>query len=127
MNAASHRFRWWLICAGALLLIGCGQTLEAPPQSSTVGIAPVAPRTASARTTATDCCRPASGAGDGLLRMPDPAAARVRRAGKVEPTVVRNASPPGPPPAGMVWIPPGRFSMGSDYAPFADARPIHTV
>jgi formylglycine-generating enzyme required for sulfatase activity len=27
----------------------------------------------------------------------------------------------------MLWIPPGRFSMGSDYAPFGDARPIHTV
>ena len=27
----------------------------------------------------------------------------------------------------MVWIPAGRFSMGSNYAPFADARPIHPV
>jgi len=27
----------------------------------------------------------------------------------------------------MAWIPPGRFSMGSDYGPFGDARPIHSV
>ena len=27
----------------------------------------------------------------------------------------------------MVWIPAGRFAMGSDYEPFADARPIHPV
>jgi formylglycine-generating enzyme required for sulfatase activity len=27
----------------------------------------------------------------------------------------------------MAWIPPGRFSMGSDYGPFGDARPIHAV
>src|SRR5690348_16684687 len=27
----------------------------------------------------------------------------------------------------MVWIPPGKFSMGSAYEPFGDARPIHTV
>ena len=35
--------------------------------------------------------------------------------------------PPGPAPEGMAWIPPGRFSMGSDYGPFGDARPIHAV
>ena len=27
----------------------------------------------------------------------------------------------------MVWIPAGRFSMGSNYMPFTDARPIHPV
>jgi formylglycine-generating enzyme required for sulfatase activity len=27
----------------------------------------------------------------------------------------------------MVWVPAGRFSMGSDYEPFPDARPIHGV
>ena len=59
--------------------------------------------------------------------MPDPSAARVPNAGPVAPTVVAKVTAPGPAPPGMVWISPGRFSMGSDYAPFADARPIHTV
>src|SRR5205807_1805017 len=31
------------------------------------------------------------------------------------------------PPRGMVWIPPGRFRMGSQHEAFTDARPIHTV
>lgn len=48
-------------------------------------------------------------------------------AGRVEPTVVRRGPAPGAAPKGMVWIPPGRFAMGSAYGPFDDARPIHTV
>lgn len=32
-----------------------------------------------------------------------------------------------PIPAGMVWIPAGRFAMGSSYGPFEDARPIHYI
>lgn len=47
--------------------------------------------------------------------------------GTVEPTVVYSRTPTGKVPGGMVWIPPGRFSMGSPYTPFADSRPIHTV
>ncbi len=31
------------------------------------------------------------------------------------------------PPPGMVWIPTGRFTMGSGEAMFPDARPLHTV
>ena len=60
-------------------------------------------------------------------RLPDPASARVPGAGEVEPTVIREVAPPAPAPEGMAWIPPGRFSMGSDYGPFGDARPIHAV
>jgi formylglycine-generating enzyme len=60
-------------------------------------------------------------------RMPDPEAACVADAGPVEPTTVRDADAPGPAPEGMVWVPAGRFSMGSTYSPFADARPIHPV
>ncbi len=62
-----------------------------------------------------------------LARLPDPADARVPGAGAVVPTEIRDPAPPGPDPEGMAWIPPGRFAMGSDYEPFADARPIHAV
>ena len=61
------------------------------------------------------------------VRLPDPASAHVEGAGETVPTVVRDVPSPGPVPDGMAWIPPGRFAMGSDYAPFGDARPIHAV
>jgi formylglycine-generating enzyme required for sulfatase activity len=60
-------------------------------------------------------------------RLPDPTDGVVKDAGSVEATEVRDVPPPGAAPEGMVWVPPGKFSMGSDYQPFGDARPIHTV
>ena len=52
-------------------------------------------------------------------------------------TIANTAQPPGPAPEGMVWIPGGEFSMGSDGkcdgksccspATVADALPIHRV
>src|SRR4051812_19490705 len=53
-----------------------------------------------------------------------------------EPTKPNPAPAPGPAPEGMVWIPGGEFSMGSDDPrkcvcggndPMPDARPIHRV
>jgi sulfatase modifying factor 1 len=51
------------------------------------------------------------------------------------PTVVNQGKPVGAPPAGMVWIPGGEFSMGSGDAaemcgtnePVFDAQPVHRV
>jgi sulfatase modifying factor 1 len=54
------------------------------------------------------------------------------------PTVANDDTPPGPPPAGMTWIPGGEFSMGAvdplgqDANPVGmqatrDSRPIHRV
>jgi formylglycine-generating enzyme len=63
-------------------------------------------------------------------------AARVSAAASFERTL-ENAKPaPGEPPAGMVWIPGGEFSMGAAESPAmnmvgmqatADSRPIHRV
>ena len=54
-----------------------------------------------------------------------------------QPTVANSIPPPGPSPAGMVWIPGGEFSMGAQdpaemhYAvrmqATSDSRPIHRV
>lgn len=52
------------------------------------------------------------------------------------PTIENTAPPPGPTPEGMVWVPGGEFSMGSEDPrgnmcggpdAMADARPIHRV
>jgi formylglycine-generating enzyme len=53
------------------------------------------------------------------------------------PTVENQRTPPGPPPAGMVWIPGGEFSMGANdpqtltdpvgMQATTDSRPVHRV
>ena len=57
--------------------------------------------------------------------------------GTFEPTVANPQAPRGTPPAGMVWIPGGAFSMGAQDPPdmddevgmqaTADSRPVHRV
>lgn len=47
--------------------------------------------------------------------------------GTLEPPVISSATAPGPAPDGMVWIPGGEFSMGSEAPDMPDARPFHRV
>jgi formylglycine-generating enzyme required for sulfatase activity len=41
--------------------------------------------------------------------------------------VIDTGDAPAPAPEGMVWIPGGEFSMGSEDAEMRDARPFHRV
>lgn len=41
--------------------------------------------------------------------------------------MVNDTTPPGPAPAGMVWIPGGVFTMGCDDCGMPDAEPLHLV
>ena len=42
-------------------------------------------------------------------------------------TVINPTPPPGPAPAGMVWIPGGTFWMGCEDCQMPDALPLHLV
>src|SRR5204862_5646588 len=42
-----------------------------------------------------------------------------------EEAAINKTPPPGPAPEGMVWIPGGKFWMGTEEAP--DADPVHLV
>jgi sulfatase modifying factor 1 len=67
---------------------------------------------------------------------PVPSKPRAESTSAFQPTVVSTNPSPGQPPAGMVWIPGGEFSMGSEDPRGAvcggpdamqDARPVHRV
>ena len=47
--------------------------------------------------------------------------------GVIEAPVIDTVSAPVPAPEGMVWIPGGEFSMGSEASEMRDARPFHRV
>jgi formylglycine-generating enzyme required for sulfatase activity len=75
------------------------------------------------------------------LKSPSLEGSRSQHAHRVTfaPTVENGPTRPGPPPAGMVWIPGGEFSMGAAPIgdepgggpgcgdPLADAQPVHRV
>ena len=56
-----------------------------------------------------------------------PANASETEVGILEPPVIDTAGAPAPAPEGMVWIPGGEFSMGSEAPEMQDARPFHRV
>jgi len=127
-----------LFGAAALLLAGCtspGEPVTAPATPSAPAAQPVSASGAKpvAQTAVVpgaqpgSCCTLPSEAAEVPNRLPDPHRSKAADAGKLEPTVVEKAPAPGPAPEGMAWVPPGRFSMGSDYEPFEDARPLHSV
>ena len=84
------------------------------------------------------CLMAAVATSSGCRREVDPAGAmpRAQSASAFQPTVLSTIPAPGPPPPGMVWIPGGEFSMGSEDPRGAvcggpdamqDARPVHRV
>ncbi len=92
------------------------------------GRAPAARRSVATGSVPEPCCDPAAGA---RLPVAGPPSAGVADPGVAVATGVRDVSTsapgPAPGPAGMAWVPPGRFAMGSDFEAFGDARPIHAV
>ena len=51
----------------------------------------------------------------------------TNQVGTIAPPVINTSGAPAPAPDGMVWIPGGEFSMGSEAPEMEDARPFHRV
>jgi sulfatase modifying factor 1 len=71
-----------------------------------------------------------------ILQAADPIGSRARDGSSFKPTIANTAKPATPAPQGMVWIPGGEFSMGSDESGESlcglpgvtrDSQPIHRV
>ena len=71
-----------------------------------------------------------------LNNRSQPESISMSSAGPFLPTIPNTGSPPDEPPAGMVWIPGGEFSMGAQALPglndvgmhaTLDSRPVHRV
>jgi sulfatase modifying factor 1 len=87
----------------------------------------VATRTMRSRTSASESSPPAGTSSAPAIEMP--------ASSRFLPTVENKNPPPGPVPAGMVWIPGGEFSMGAQDPPdmndtvgmqaTTDSRPVH--
>jgi formylglycine-generating enzyme required for sulfatase activity len=125
-NAGFSPWAALLALSGAALLATAGIYLYGEPLFTSSEDEPRATSPASSPRSAGGCSG-CSATVRNDQRLPDPETAVARDAGPIEPTEIRNVPAPATPPDGMVWIPPGKFSMGSAYEPFGDARPIHTV
>ncbi|MFY9608223.1 MAG: formylglycine-generating enzyme family protein [Blastocatellia bacterium] len=99
-QTSGHSWSWLLYCAVALLVLVAAILLLRGRQSR---VDPHSAHTSS----------------DHRSELKDPAYAAL--------VSVNPATPPGPAPLGMVWIPGGTFWMGCDDCEMPDTQPVHLV
>ena len=74
-----------------------------------------------------NACDPKNATAHRHAAHPGDAISESNEAGVIEAPVIDTVNAPAPAPEGMVWIPGGEFSMGSEDAEMPDARPFHRV